>query len=242
MPPDAKRTQLNRALSKLGYCSRTVAQDWIRTGKITVNGKVSRVPEQWVELGTDRIEVVGTSPMAKPSPSRLYLCLHKPADFVTTRSDELGRKTVYDLLPPNWASKWVFPVGRLDKDSEGLLLMTDDGTWANRLTDPEFHVEKTYRVKLDGKPSASQMREFASGIELSGGKTRPARIVEEGGGWYQVTLLEGRNRQIRRMFHDLGYKVKKLIRVAIGPLRLDNLKPGESRVLEPGEVQALFGK
>jgi len=243
MPINPKRTQLNRALSKLGFCSRTVANEWILTGKVRVNGKAAVCKEDWVELGKDRIEVVGRASTAKGMPtSHIYLYLNKPADYVTTRSDELGRKTVYDLLPPDLSSDWIFPVGRLDKDSEGLLIMTDDGEWANHLTDPLFHVEKTYRVKLDGKPTEAQLRTFRTGIELTGGKTRPARVIEEKGSWYRVILEEGRNRQIRRMFHDLGFKVKRLLRIAIGPLNLEDLKPGETRMLDPQQIKELSGK
>lgn len=243
MPPNTKRTQLNRALSKLGFCSRTVANEWILAGKVKINGKFARSSEEWVELGKDRIDVIGSETAPKPLRApHIYLCLNKPVGYVTTRSDELGRKTVYDLLPSDLPAEWIFPVGRLDKDSEGLLLMTDDGEWANRLTDPLFHVEKTYRVKLDGRPTEAQLREFRTGMELTGGKTRPAQITKEGGLWYRVILQEGRNRQIRRMFHDLGYAVKKLVRIAIGPLQLDDLKPGEIQMLNPRQVKALSGE
>jgi len=201
-----------------------------------VNGTPALSPEQWVEIGRDRIEVAGL-PAARRGP-HVYLVLHKPAGYVTTRSDELGRKTVYDLLTVSTAG-WLFPVGRLDRDSEGLLLMTDDGEWADLLTDPEFHVEKTYRVRLDGKPGPGDLQRFRSGIELDGILTLPAGAEAEGGGWHRVVLTEGRNRQIRRMFHALGYKVKRLVRTAIGPLELGDLAPGEARILEPDAVEAL---
>jgi 23S rRNA pseudouridine2605 synthase len=257
-----KRTHLNRALSKLGLCSRGVAGTWIAEGKVYVNGKPADSPEQWVEIGKDRIEVAGHPAIVADHPAtlaglpagrmaefsasapqrpRVYLSLHKPAGYVTTRSDELGRKTVYDLLPQAMAG-WLFPVGRLDRDSEGLLLMTDDGEWANLLTDPEFHVEKTYRVKLDGKPGPEDLERFRAGIELDGTLTLPAGAEAEGGGWHRVVLTEGRNRQIRRMFQALGYKVKRLVRVAIGPLELGDLAAGETRPLEPAMVESLRRK
>lgn len=258
----SKRTHLNRALSKLGLCSRGVAERWIAEGRVSVNGVRADSPELWVDLGNDRIEVApesagsasgspepesvspgettvvpepGTAPYREP----VYLALHKPAGYVTTRSDELGRKTVYDLLPESQAGGWLFPVGRLDKDSEGLLLMTNDGEWANLLTDPEFHVEKTYRVKLDGKPREEELQRFRTGIELDGSRTLPAKVEPEGAGWYRVVLTEGRNRQIRRMFHALGYKVKRLVRVSIDTLELGDLAEGATVALEPERVEAL---
>ncbi len=259
-----KRTHLNRALSKLGLCSRGIAARWIADGRVFVNGLPADSPEQWVELGADKIEIRNhaqgnshgtygtdasaaeggsfTSPhptIAEASRPHVYLALHKPAGYVTTRNDELGRKTVYDLLPPEYSGCWLFPVGRLDKDSEGLLLMTDDGEWANLLTDPEFHVEKTYRVKLDGKPLPAELERFRTGVMLDATVTLPARVKAEGRGWYLVVLTEGRNRQIRRMFHELGYKVKRLVRLAIGPLELGDLPAGNSLGLGTEWVERL---
>jgi 23S rRNA pseudouridine2605 synthase len=248
MPADPamnQRMHLNRALSKLGLCSRTVANRWIAEGKVSVGGKTASGPDQWVELGRDLIAVAGPGMRAPDATGaarpRVYLRIYKPAGYVTTRSDELGRKTVYDLLPEEMRAGWVFPVGRLDKDSEGLLLMTDDGEWANRLTDPAYHVDKVYRVKLDGKPAAGELETFRTGVLVAGRKTLPAAVAEEGGGWYRVVLTEGRNRQIRKMFHALGYKVKRLIRVSIGTLQLEDLKPGEVRALGPERVREMAG-
>lgn len=238
-----QRVHLVRAISKLGLGSRSQAARWIGDGKVKVNGAPAESPEQWVELGRDAIEVDGLdrggAGLSVAVPARVYLALHKPAGYVTTRSDELGRKTVYDLLPEELRAGWVFPVGRLDRESEGLLLMTDDGEWSNRLTDPESHVDKVYRVKLDGRPNPAELEAFRAGMTVSGRKTRPAEIAEEGADWYRVTLREGRNRQIRRMFHALGYKVKRLIRVSIGSLALGDMEPGEVRVLGPETAEAL---
>lgn len=235
------RTQLNRALSKLGLCSRGTAAEWIAAGRVRVNGERASSPEQWVELGTDRIEVdpaPGADAPAAPA-KPIYLALHKPRGYVTTRSDELGRKTVYDLLPPEWAGGWIFPVGRLDMDSEGLLLLTNDGAWSDALTDPARHVDKVYRVKLDGRPLPADLDRFRNGIELDGSPTLPAGVEPEAAGWYRVTLREGRNRQIRRMFHALGYKVKRLVRVSIGSLELGDLAEGRVRELPPSEARGL---
>lgn len=238
MLAQSKRTQLNRALSKLGLCSRGIAAAWIADGRVLVNGTPAVSPDQWVDLGSDAITVAGKTEAAQTK-THVYLALHKPAGYVTTRKDELGRKTVYDLLPPVFADKWLFPVGRLDKDSEGLLLLTDDGEWANLLTSPEFHVEKRYRVKLDGKPVEAELERFRTGILLDAALTLPARVEAEGAGWYRVGLTEGRNRQIRRMFHVLGYKVKRLVRVAIGSLELGDLPAGASLPLESGRADSL---
>jgi 23S rRNA pseudouridine2605 synthase len=253
-----RRTQLNRALSKLGLGSRGMAAAWIAEGRVRVNGERALSPEQWVDLDADRIEVVPEAPPAgggAPTPgpgsagrqgnphdtprAPIRLALHKPRGYVTTRSDELGRKTVYDLLPPEWSGDWIFPVGRLDRDSEGLLLLTNDGAWADRLTDPARHVPKIYRVRLDRKPGPADLERFRTGIELDGIPTAPAGVEAEGGGWYRVTLTEGRNRQIRRMFHALGCKVKRLVRVSIGPLELGDLAPGAVRPLARDEAEAL---
>jgi 23S rRNA pseudouridine2605 synthase len=260
-----QRTQLNRALSKLGLCSRGTAAAWIASGRVRVNGVPALSPEQWVELGADRIEVAPEAregggagprtsavsgprpaapvPRAKAVPGRaapVYLAMHKPPGSVTTRSDELGRKTVYDLLPAEWSGGWIFPVGRLDRDSEGLLLLTNDGAWADRLTDPARHVPKVYLVKLARKPGPVDLERFRAGIDLDGRRTAPAGVEAEGRGWYRVTLTEGRNRQIRRMFHALGCKVKRLVRVSIGPLELGELAPGAVRALAPGEAEGLL--
>lgn len=255
-----QRTQLVRALSKLGICSRGEAARLVAAGEVAVNGEIAWDPAAWVELGRDRIEargrpagsarvtegipVPGRRPEAEAGKApgaagRNYLALHKPPGYVTTRNDELGRKTVHDLLPPGLSGVWVFPVGRLDKDSEGLLLFTDDGAWSDRLTDPAFHVDKVYRVKLDARPREEDLAAFRAGLLLDGSRTLPAGAEADGGSWVRVTLREGRNRQIRRMFHTLGYKVKRLIRVAIGPLELGDLAPGEARFLDAGMVKRL---
>lgn len=259
-----RRTQLNRALSKLGICSRTEGERRIAAGEVKVNGKVVKDPDHWVELGRDLIETPETGLPSKPGPragpqarpvalpggqpaldsgsaqaDHRYFRMHKPAGYVTTRSDELGRETVYDLLPPEARTAWIFPVGRLDRDSEGLLLLTDDGAWSDRLTDPAFHVAKRYRVKLDGRPREDELDIFRAGVILKDRKSLPAEVEPEGGSWYLVTLREGRNRQIRRMFHGLGYKVKRLIRISIGPLELGDLAPGEVKPLEKKWVEAL---
>jgi len=237
-----KRTQLNRALSKLGLCSRKIADGWIASGIVSVNGEVEKNPEEWVDLSVDQIVVAGTEQkLSSEKKVFVYLVMHKPRGFVTTRSDELGRKTIYDLLPAPYASKeqWIFPVGRLDLESEGLLFLTNDGEWSDLLTDPKFHLEKVYHVKLDGKPLEIELEKLRSGIVLEEKKTLPARVEILPGGWFKVGITEGRNRQIRKMFHSLGYKVKRLMRVSIGAFELGELPVGETRVMDLESVETL---
>ena len=234
-----KRTQLNRALSKLGLCSRTVGEEKIRLGQVSVNGDVIRDPDFWISLGVDKVSLnESVSSKTITQNDLVYFALHKPAGFVTTRQDELGRKTIYDLVPEK-ISSWIFPVGRLDLESEGLLFLTNDGEWSNLLTDPDFHLEKEYRVKVDGILAPESEDIFRNGIELQGSKTFPAKLAADGKNWYRVILEEGRNRQIRRMFHSLGFKVKKLIRLRIGSFLLGDLKSGEILPLDFTTVSKL---
>jgi 23S rRNA pseudouridine2605 synthase len=251
-----RRVQLHRACSKLGWGSRTQAMDWIRAGKIRVDDKIVTDPLTWVDLDRQQItrdeesRVVGvfeTHPSEKqwvsktPPTLRLVIAMHKPAGIVTTRRDERGRKTVYDLLPPGLP--WVFPAGRLDADSEGLLILTNDSALAVRLTEPGEHVPKKYQVTIRGTPSAKTLDQLRRGIRLSDGPTRPCevRVIHSGEQTTVVdmTLTEGRNRQIRRMWHGLGHRVKRLVRISIGAYKLGGLSPGECRVLKEKDVQML---
>jgi 23S rRNA pseudouridine2605 synthase len=172
---------------------------------------------------------------------RLVIALHKPLGVVTTRQDERGRRTVYDLLPPGLP--WVFPAGRLDADSEGLLILTNDSSLAVRLTEPAEHVPKTYQMTIRGQPSAETVEQLRRGIKLPDGLTRPTqiRLIHSGEktAVVEMTLTEGRNRQIRRMWHAAGHKVKKLVRIGIGKFRLGELKCGTCRKLNKAEVRSL---
>jgi 23S rRNA pseudouridine2605 synthase len=266
-----RRVHLERALSKLGLMSRGEAAKAIAAGEVLVNGRVASDARAWVDWQGDVIECMapgkgaavesgesrrrgeGAGPASAGRPHSLrsqslrqaprYGILHKPRGYVVTRSDELGRgKEVFGLLPAEAREGWVFAVGRLDKDSEGLLLFTDDGAWAERLTGPDSHVAKVYRVKLNARASEEALVRFRGGVELDGRMTLPCQAEADGGAWVRVILREGRNRQIRRMFHALGYKVMRLLRVAIGPLVLDeSLAPGGFRWLTSEEVKALRG-
>ena len=238
--PSGRRVQLHRALSKLGWGSRTQAWEWIRAGAVRVDGRVVTDPLTWVDLDRQHVTRDGR----EPNPVSLTLALHKPADVVTTRRDERGRRTVYDLLP--LGLPWVFPAGRLDADSEGLLILTGDAGLAVRLTDPTCHVAKTYHVTLNGVPSEDDLRRLRQGIELGDGPARPAavRVLRRAAGRavVEMVLTEGRNRQVRRMWAALGWRVRRLVRVAIGGLGLGDLPAGACRELAAAEVERLTAR
>jgi pseudouridine synthase len=230
--------QLHRALSKLGWGSRTQAWDWIRAGEVGVDGRVVVDPLAWVDLSRQRITRRGHS---AETPAPLVLALHKPAGVVTTRRDERGRKTVYDLLPPGLP--WLFPAGRLDADSEGLLILTNDSQLALRLTDPEHHIPKTYRVTVTGTPTPETFDRLRGGIMLEDRPTRPVTVHVRrhrvGATVVEMVLTEGRNRQIRRMWRALGHRVRRLVRVAIGGLPLGDLPVGACRILDSTDCERL---
>jgi 23S rRNA pseudouridine2605 synthase len=230
---------LHRALSKLGWGSRGQAWQWIRAGEVCVDGRVVTDPLTWVDLDHQRVTRGGTeAPAVRP----LTLALHKPRGVITTRSDERGRPTVYDLLPPGLPR--VFPAGRLDADSEGLLILTNDAPLAVRLTDPACHVPKTYHVTLNGNPTEDELRRLREGIELSDGPTRPAGVrvlhADARRAVVEMVLTEGRNRQVRRTWAALGRRVKRLVRVAIGGLELGDLPAGACRKLGAAELERLM--
>src|ERR1035438_2002083 len=241
---------LARVLSKMGYCSRSQAALLIRAGRVTRNGRTVRDPESPVRMSGalvhDRIEVDG-SPIEK-TPA-IYLALNKPRGVVTTASDEKARQTVYELLDPKLP--WVGPVGRLDKASEGLLLLTNDSEWAATITEPSSHLEKTYHVQVDcvadadllAKITRESAGERASDRRESSEHPRAkrARLLRQGdkNSWIEITLDEGKNRQIRRLLEGIGVRVLRLMRVAIGPVELGELKKGCARLLPPEEKQAL---
>jgi 23S rRNA pseudouridine2605 synthase len=239
-PRPGHRVQLHRALSKLGLCSRGQAWTWIRAGRVRVDGTVVTDPLTWVEPGRQAIACDGA---AVERPAAVTLALHKPKGVVTTRDDERGRRTVYDLLPTNLP--WVHPAGRLDADSEGLLILTSDADISTRLTDPVHHVPKTYHVVVRGAVTADSVKRLRDGVDLNDGRTRPAcvRIVETNDEetCLEIILTEGKNRQIRRMLAACGHRVRRLIRVAIGEFALGTLRPGETRLLPRDDLRQLLG-
>ncbi len=234
-----KKVGLARALSKLGYCSRSRAAELIAAGRVKWNGMARRDPETPVHLGKDRIEIDG-QPLA--APSKIYLALNKPRGVVTTAADERGRETVYEYLPADLP--WLAPVGRLDKASEGLLLLTNDSEWAAHITAPETHLDKTYHVQIGAIADEALLQKLRIGIHASDGEYLRAKSVRmlrggEHNSWLEIVLDEGKNRHIRRMLEELKIEVLRLVRVAIGPLALGNLPKGTTRALEPEEKQAL---
>ena len=228
---------LERALSKLGIAARPVAREWIRAGRVRVGERVVSDPAFRVDLRRDRIWIDGRRALAA---APQYWMLHKPAGYVTTRRDPDGRPTVHDLLPPHLPH--LSAVGRLDLDSSGLLLLTNDSQLGARLTDPSSHVTKIYEVRLDAPIRPAEAARLAAGVVVLGRRTRPAEIELLGSAparRVRVALVEGRNRQVRRMFATAGRRVEKLHRVGIGPLQLAGLPPGTARPLRPAELRAL---
>jgi 23S rRNA pseudouridine2605 synthase len=230
--------RLQKILSRVGVASRRQAERIIQEGRVAVNGAVVTELGSKADLERDHIKVDGRLIHA---PKRLlYIALHKPDDTVTTVSDPQGRATVMDLL--RGVKERVYPVGRLDYHSEGLLLLTNDGDLANAITSASTHLSKTYLVKANGSLTPEQEQQFREGLPISGRRTLPAglKLVHRAvNPWYEVRLFEGRNNQIRLMFKHLGFLVEKLKRVRVGPLDLGPLKPGQFRYLSEEEVRKL---
>lgn len=238
-PPAATRTGLARAMSKLGFCSRSRAAELIRMGKVSVNRVVRKNPEFPVILGRD---VVVMDDESINQAKQVYVMLNKPRGLVTSASDELGRETVYACFQ-GAKLPHLSPVGRLDKASEGLLLFTNDNTWADRITNPATHIDKTYHVQIGGLVDDSLLTRFKTGIEdngelLSAKKVTILRTGEKNT-WLEFTLDEGRNRHIRRLLDAFGIEVLRLVRVAVGSLTLGNLPKGKWRELTPREARQL---
>ena len=237
-----RRTGLARAVSKLGYCSRAQAAVLIRSGRVRLNGSVRRDPEAPVRLPQDRILVDG---LAIEQQQKIYLMMNKPRGLITTASDEKGRETIYEVLAKARESlPWVAPVGRLDKASEGLLLLTNDSEWGARIAAPETHLPKTYHVQIGTLADDKLIRALGKGITSEDGEVLRAaqvRLLRSGekNCWLEIILDEGKNRQIRRMLAVLGVEVLRLVRVSIGPLHLGKLAKAEYRVLTLEEKLAL---
>jgi len=251
---------LARTLSKLGYCSRSHAAELIRNGRVRLDGKICRDPQSPLFSKETQITVDGK--LVEP-PKKIYLMLHKPRGAVTTASDEKGRETVYTLLAPSSARgtdlripdrripdlqikdlPWIAPVGRLDKASEGLLLLTNDSQWAARITAPETHLDKTYHVQVGAIADEDLVQALVRGVTAKyGGVLRAKRARRLRAGekncWLEIILDEGKNRQIRRMMEAVNIEVLRLLRVAIGPLQLGNLAKGEHRTLTVEEKRML---
>lgn len=229
---------LERVISKAGLGSRTEARRWIHQGRVQINGTVVQHPDAWVDMERDRIRFDGR-PLEFAE--RVYVLLYKPTGYITTYKDPEGRPTVYELL--DGITTFVSPVGRLDLDTSGLLIMTNDTQLAERVTNPDSHVPKTYLVKASKVLTDEQLQQLRDGILLSDGPTRPAvvtRLLDSGKyTHFEITLTEGRNRQVRRMVEALDAVVLKLVRVQIGSLRIGTLQIGKWRPLTPEEVDGL---
>jgi 23S rRNA pseudouridine2605 synthase len=246
-PPRPQRNVgLARAISKMGYCSRSRAEEAIRAGRVRVNGAIRKNVEAPVHLGKDRIEIDGHEIIKAEN---IYLMLNKPRGVVTTANDERGRETIYSFLDKynDGSLNWVAPVGRLDKASEGLLLLTNDSEWAARITAPETHVDKIYHVQIAGQATPAMIEKLQQGLTVKDGeflRVKRASVIRSGerNCWVEIVLDEGRNRHIRRMFETIGVEVLRLIRVAIGELKVGDLPKGEVRALSEQERLLLFRK
>jgi 23S rRNA pseudouridine2605 synthase len=225
--------RLNRLLAQAGVASRRAADDLIAAGRVMVNGEVAVLGSRVAE--GDDVRLDGRPVSAE---ALVHLLLHKPAGVITTASDPQGRRTVVDLVD---VPERVVPVGRLDRDTTGLLLLTNDGELAYRLMHPSHGVEKTYVAKVEGDPSPEVVRRLAEGVELEDGTTAPAAARRLGPSTIELVIHEGRNRQVRRMLDTVGHPVRSLHRTAYGGIELGALPPGGWRRLSPGEVERLGG-
>ncbi|MEK2646673.1 pseudouridine synthase [Bdellovibrio sp. BCCA] len=242
----SQRVRLNKLIADSGLASRRHADRMIEEGQVTVNGK--RVYELGIKVDpqADRILIDG-KPLRKPLTQKLYLVMNKPKGVLTTMDDPHGRPTIADYLGEVPAR--VFPVGRLDWDSEGMLLLTNDGDFANKVMHPKAEVTKTYLVKLDGQPQPHHIEKLKKGVSIIGGKVSARHIerIKKSGDnksdkyeWYKIVITEGKNRQIRQMFAKVGFDVLKLQRVAVGRLRLGALKTGELIFLNESAIDRVF--
>ena len=242
-PPPGNRPlkTLERVLSKAGLGSRTEARKWIGTGRVRVNGKLIQTPDHWVDLERDTVTLDSKPIRAR---EKIYLLLYKPTGYLTTHKDPEGRPTVYDLIRD--VGEWMVPVGRLDQDTSGLLLLTNDTRLVESVANPEHKVPKTYLVKASTLVSDQQLEKLQKGVVLEDGPTQPAVVTRVRDSakysFFEITIYEGRNRQVRRMVEAIGSRVLKLVRTGIGGLRIGGLPIGKHRELTAAEVKMLFGR
>ena len=231
------RATLDRVLSKAGIASRTTTREWIQQGRVKVNGRVIRNPDHWVESVKDVVHLDGLKVREQ---KKIYLALNKPAGVVTSFGDDKDRPTVYDCLKK--LDRWVFPVGRLDMDTSGLLVLTNDTEYAEALLQPESKVPKTYYVKVSGVVTLKEYFGLAYGLDIGRGEASGRAIVREVRAtdkysWFELSISEGKNRQVRRMSEAIGHAVLKLVRIQIGALSLGDLPIGQFKILTPKEAQ-----
>ncbi|MGB9699705.1 MAG: pseudouridine synthase [Thermodesulfobacteriota bacterium] len=230
--------RISKILAEAGIASRRKAEELIREGRVTVNGRVAQIGDK-ADPAKDHIKVDGRR--VSPPTNKVYIILYKPKGVVTSTDDPEGRTTVLDLIKP--LKTRLFPIGRLDFDAEGVLLLTNDGELAHCLTHPSFQVPRKYLVKIKGQPPEEEIEKLRQGIKLADGHTAPCLIFPvkktKENLWVEMTLYEGRNRQIKRMWEKIGYQVLKLKRIAFAGLSLGKMRPGEYRFLSPRELQKL---
>jgi 23S rRNA pseudouridine2605 synthase len=236
------KERLQKIIARAGLASRRAAEDMIRKGMVTLNGNA--VVSLGAKADQDKDEIRIDGKLISPETTKIYLALHKPRGYVTSLHDPEGRRIVTDLL--SHTPERLFPIGRLDYDSEGLLLLTNDGDFSYRLEHPRFRIPKTYRVKASGRLTARELHHLAKGLALDDGIFRPTAIhmekVNRGSCWIVLSVTEGKNRVIRRAFAALGHPVERLVRIAIGDLQLGDLREGEHRYLTKREVHALLSR
>jgi 23S rRNA pseudouridine2605 synthase len=231
--------RLQKYLADAGVASRRAAETLITGGQVSVNGQVVTVLGSKVDPDRDHVSVDGRPVRAR---RKLYVALHKPKGYLCTKSDPQGRKVVGDLLPREWTD--LYPVGRLDRESEGLLFLTNDGAFCLRLTHPRYGIHKIYQVEVNGRVEASLLHRFRQGIEVEGEtlKIVDGRLLvsHPQGSLVELTLAEGRYREVRRLFASAQLEVERLVRLQIGPIKLAELRPGRWRTLTPGELKTLL--
>ena len=233
MSSEESRERLQKVLARSGVASRRASEDLIEAGRVSINGKLATLGDKAGE--SDRIELDGIPVLRDPD--LVHYLLHKPRNVVSTAQDPEGRETVVDLVP---ADTRVFPIGRLDADSEGLIVLTNDGDLTQRLTHPSFGVSKEYLAHVEGMPRRSALRRLREGIELEDGLTAPAEVSMPHDGLLRLVIHEGRNRQVRRMCAAIGHPVLRLVRVRIGPITDPSLAAGEWRSLSRKEIRSLY--
>ena len=233
MSSEESRERLQKVLARAGIASRRASEEMIQAGRATINGRTAALGDKVAD--SDRIELDGIPVLRDPN--LVHYLLHKPRDVVSTASDTQNRQTVVDLVP---STIRVYPVGRLDADSEGLIILTNDGDLTHRLTHPSFGVPKEYLVHVEGIPLRSALRSLREGIQLDDGMTAPAQVSMPDQGLLKITIHEGRNRQVRRMCAAIGHPVVRLVRVRIGPITDSSLTAGSWRELTNEEVRSLY--
>ena len=234
------RVTLDRVLSRAGIASRSQTRQWVQEGRVKVNGRVVRNPDQWIEGARDKVHLDGMPVRAE---KKIYIALNKPTGVVTSHGDRQSRPTVYDYIKT--LDRWVFPVGRLDMDTSGLLILTNDTKFGDALLSPDSKIPKTYYVKVSGLVGPEEYVRMERGLDIGRGESSGSGIVREVRRsekytWFELTITEGKNRQVRRMCDAIGHSVLKLVRIKIGSFELKKLPVGQFVSLTPGDIRQLL--